>query len=246
MISTLRRSLLLLLLALAPAPVASLAAGCGPKSTTPAGDGAGPGGGGGEGGAEERKPGWDEALVTSMLADVRKTIGCPSAGSKHRHWCLAAEGWATGQAEPPQPGLYVGLTLSIADGEPIDDWLETGVTFSALGLRADGETRLGRIAALVPSNQEESALIAPAIASVISVLHAEAKAVTLPPDLATYLADLPAEASYALAPAAKGWTWTGASATELRKAGDYWIAIEIPAEGPPGILVSIFTDRIAK
>jgi hypothetical protein len=220
---------------------AALLAACGPKSHEPAG------GGGGVGDDRVRKVAWDPELVAGLLEDLKKEVGCPSATSKHRLWCIAADGWEGGAAgELPASGLYVGLTLSLADGEPVGDWLETGVTFSALGVRADGGVHKARVAALVPSNQEEAELITPAAESVTAVLRAEAKEVTLPKDLVTYLADLPAAADYEMTRGEKGWTWTGAAATELRRVGDFWVAIEVPPDGPPGILVSIFTDRIAR
>jgi hypothetical protein len=227
----------------AAAMVCALVVACGPS-------GHGAGGGGGGGGVDDDKVRggeWDPKLIEEMLGALRKEVGCPSATSKYRLWCLATEGWAKGEAGAlPARGLYVGLSLSLAEGDPVDDWLENGVTFSALGVRTVDGKPMARIAELAPKNKDAAELVGPAMKSVSQVFQAEKTEVVLSKEMHDYLHDLPEAADYEMRKDAQGWRWKSVSESELRQAGPYWLAVEIPPEGARGVIISIFTDKIAK
>ncbi len=210
---------------------------CGPKASS---------GGGAEepgGGGETAKT--DAQLIDELLSQVGDALGCPKSSSAQRAFCIAAEGWAKGEAAelPAAPSLLVGLSLSLPEADPVDKALEQTVRFAALGVRG-GAKPLARIASMEPSNADEKKLVDAAVASTSAVFKGEADTASLPKDLAEYLADLPS-AGYAMQKGAHGWTWSsGATTAELRKAGAYWIAVEVPQKGDRGIFVSIFTSKL--
>ena len=187
----------------------------------------------------------DAQMTTELLAQVGDALGCPRSSSPQRVWCIAADGWAKGEAAelPASPALLVGLSLSLPEEDPVDKALEQTVHFAALGVRG-GDKPLARIASMQASNADEEKLLGGAIDSVSAVFKAERESVALPKELADYLSDLPG-AGYAVQKGAAGWTWkSGASTAELRKSGPYWIAVEVPQKGDRGIFVSIFTSKL--
>jgi hypothetical protein len=217
---------------------ALLFAACGPKASA--------------GGAEE--PGeaggtdtvrTDAQLTDDLLKQVGDALGCPKSDKGEGAFCLAVDGWDKAQAAelPPAPSLLVGLSVSLPENDPADKALEQTVRFAALGVRG-GAKPLVRIASMDPSNADEQKLADAALASVHAAFHGAADVPALPKDVRDYFADLPA-AGYALQKGARGWTWkSGATSGELRKAGDTWIAVEVPLKGDRGIFLSIFTPKL--
>ena len=168
--------------------VALVLAACGPK--------AGPSGA--EEPDEHEAVRSDAQLTGDLLKQVGDALGCPKSDKPERAFCVAAEGWAKGQAAelPASPSLLVGLSVSLPENDPVDKALEQTVRFAALGVRG-GAKPLARIASIDASTADEHKLVDPALASAHAVLDGEADAVALPKDLRDYLADLPA-AGYAL------------------------------------------------
>jgi hypothetical protein len=184
----------------------------------------------------------DAQMTQDLLTQVHDALGCPQSKAP---LCIAADGWAKGEAAPlpASPSLLVGLSVSLAEADPVDKALEQTLRFSALGVRG-GDKPLARIAGMEPSNPDEQKAIDQATAQVNAVFHGESAAAQLPKPLVDYLADLPS-AGYALSKGAHGWTFkSGATSAELRKAGDYWIAVEVPQQGDRGIFVSVFTSKL--
>jgi hypothetical protein len=199
-----------------------------------------PGGAGGEDGVRS-----DAAMTADLLAQVHDALGCPKSTHAERAFCAAADGWASGEAAPlpDAPSLLVGLSVSLPENDPVDKALEQTVRFAALGVRG-GATPLARVASMDASNADEQKLIDTALAAIHAFFAGEAKEVTLPKDLAEYLADLPS-AGYKVTKGAHGWTWkSGATSAELRKVGDAWVAIEVPQKGDRGLFVSVFTPKL--
>jgi hypothetical protein len=219
----------------------AIVAACGGSSSpaTGGGGGAAEPGGGGDGVRT------DAQLADELLSQVGDALGCPKSSSEQRAWCIAADGWARGQAGelPADPSLLVGLSLSLPEDDPVDKALEQTVHFAALGVRG-GAQPLARIASMQPSDADEQKLLDPAVAGVTAVFKGESDAVALPKELRDYLADLPS-AGYSARKGERGWTWkSGSTHAELRKAGTYWIAVEWPEKGDRGIFVSIFTSKL--
>jgi len=185
-----------------------------------------------------------EALLGELAAAAR----CEDAVSPFRPWCIAATGWdaAAVGTLPSESQVLVGLTIELQEGKSVADALTNEVTFSALALRVDGDGAFGKITMVKPESDEESKMVGEAVFGVAVVFKRMAAEAAIPANLVEYLATLPAKADYPITKAATGWTWQGASAAELRKAGEFWVVIETPSQGPAGIFVSIFTDKVAK
>lgn len=88
-------------------------------------------------------------------------------------------------------------------------------------------------------------IAADGFAAVALVFKGKAEQAELPKDLLDYVSGLPKSASYPVEKGQTGWTLKGASTAELRQVGEFWVAVETPSQGPEGIFVSIFTDRVA-
>jgi hypothetical protein len=110
---------------------------------------------------------------------------------------------------------------------------------------ATAKKSFAKLTAITPTagKDDESLAIMKAVGGVSMVLKGKAKKVGLPAELAEYVATLPAGASYEMTKAAsgKGWSWTGASAGELRKVGTFWVVIEPMTNG---VFVTVLTDKL--
>lgn len=70
-------------------------------------------------------------------------------------------------------------------------------------------------------------------------------AATIAAPLHEYPMSIPGNARRALTRGDRGWAIADARNGELRRAGNRWVAIEVPSEGPPGIFLSVFIDEVA-
>ncbi len=87
-------------------------------------------------------------------------------------------------------------------------------------------------------------MITDAIGEVANVLHGKGASVTLAAPLYKYVTGLPGQVKYPLARAGAEWRFTGQSDARLRKLGAFWVVVELPHDGPEGIFVSIYTDKL--
>jgi len=184
----------------------------------------------------------------ARLAELATAARCDDPASPLRVWCIAATGWATGEAAelPAGDAALPGLTVELQDGKPVDQALMDAVTFSALALHAAGGAEMARITMVKPESDDEMKMTMEAVAGLTMVFKGKDATATLPADLSGYLATLPAKADYPVSKGDHGWTWKGGSTGELRKVGDSWVAIETPTRGATGIWVNIFTDKVAR
>lgn len=183
-----------------------------------------------------------DAARLSALADA---ANCDDPNSPMRPWCIAATGWADGDAAPLPDGDAVlpGLTIELEDGESVADALINKVSLSALSLHDDGTKRLATITMVKPENDDEAKMIGEVVVALALVFKGKQTAAKIPAELAGYLGTLPAQANHELTKSDRGWTWKGPSTAQLRKVGEHWVAIETPTQGARGIFVTIFTDK---
>lgn len=184
-------------------------------------------------------------LITKILGQVHDSAGCPSETAPHRVWCIAADGWATGTAAdlPSGSHLFVGLSAGFIEDESIEDGLTGNVFFAAFGMRNEGKPT-GLITDVNPKGVDEQAMVKDAVAEVTEVFKGKQPKARLAKPLHDWISEIPPAANHALIREATGWRLEGRARAELRKVGDYWVALELPTEGPPGLFVSIFTDKI--
>jgi hypothetical protein len=182
----------------------------------------------------------------ALLAELGAVAGCPSRDSPHRTWCIAVDGWASGTAPdlPAGDHVWLGLTAAIASGQPVTHALSDHVSLGALAVRNEGGSAAALITSIKPENDEESRMMAEAIFNLALLFKGRAQTVPVPNDLLQYAGTLPAKASHPVTIGARGWRFAGEASAEVRRVGDFWVAIETPREGPPGVFVSIYTDRL--
>jgi hypothetical protein len=179
----------------------------------------------------------------ALLAQLHTAAGCPSETAPQRVWCVAADGFATGTRGtlPTTAQPLLGVTVEVEPGRSASDMWAT-ISLSDLAIRGTEGHWTGKITTVRPSDPSEEKAVASAVMGIAAVLKGKAASAPIEKGLFGYLASLPA--SYPLTEAPNGWTLPGASTAELRRVGDYWVAIESPTAGRPGIFVSIFTDKV--
>jgi hypothetical protein len=179
------------------------------------------------------------------LADLAAAAKCSDAKSVWRPWCIATDGWSKGTAAalPAGKSTLLGLTIVLENGKPAADALSNQVSLSALALRTDGKQVFAQITNVKPSNPEEEKMTAEAVFNLAAVMKDKAPKAKVDKGLLGYLQTLPDAAKYVATQGKTGWTWEGASSAELRKVGNYWVAIETP-KAKNGVWISIFTDRV--
>lgn len=185
-------------------------------------------------------------LATTILARLDEAAGCARAPSV---FCLATRGWADGVAGEIPPGrhLFVGVALALVEEEPAGEALEQPILVG-MGLRRDGAALAAMVAEPEIKDRAAAELVERTLAGIVAVLETPTAAPAgVPAPLYDFFAPLPEVAPYALVRGAHGWSFDGSGqTTELRKVGKVWLAIEIPHEGPRGIYLTIFTDRVRR
>ena len=177
-----------------------------------------------------------DPLVTRQLGELRSAAKCQDRASPWRPWCIATQ-WATGAAGVlPAGKVLVGMTVALEQGKPASDALSGQVTFVALAVGKDGKVKLTDVK---PTNADEDKAVAEAILATSAVFKGRAATAKLPKELAGYVRTL--QGSYAATKKDNAWTWTGASASQLRKVGKFWVVIEVPA-AHNGVWATILTD----
>jgi hypothetical protein len=180
-------------------------------------------------------------LVDTMIGRLRTVAKCGTP--KEKIWCLAAAGWAGGTAPdwPKGNHVFLGVSVGLQRELPDDDLLSGEVTLSVLAVQ-DGKNAL--VTDVLPEDPAEKRLVGAAIEQVAGVLHGKAATAQIPPALLKYANSLPPTANHALAKAGTEWRFGGVSQATLRKAGPFWLVVEIPNDGPEGIYVGIYTDQV--
>jgi hypothetical protein len=179
------------------------------------------------------------AQTLGVLPEVER-----AACDAHPVWCRAARGFPGGGPGELALGghVVVGLTIGLKRGEPAGDAFED-VSVSVLAWRRTGGGIYGRIVELVPATDEEKLELSEARLRILAVLGGDAPTAPLPPKLAADLPTFILNARYAMTAEEQGWILHGKAVAELRRVGDSWVVIEVPPEGPPGVFLSVFTDR---
>ncbi|MDQ3369521.1 MAG: hypothetical protein M3680_29180 [Myxococcota bacterium] len=174
--------------------------------------------------------------VAVALGELRTAAKCEDKASVWRPWCTAAA-YETGTAGAlPRGKVLVGMTIELEQGKSAADALTTKVTFVALAISKDGKVKLTDVK---PTSDAERRSVAEAVAATTLVFKGTAKAAKLPADLAAHFATL--RGTYPAKRSGKAWAWTGASASQLRKVGAFWVAIEIP-KANNGVFATVLTD----
>lgn len=183
--------------------------------------------------------------VARALGELHGAVGCPSETAPHRVWCVTT-GWSAGQAPAlTKSGWMLGLTIKLEQGQPASAALTTRVHLSALTFRVDQGKVKAKIIDIKPSNPDEEKALAKTVTGLAMVFKGKAASAPIDHGLDEYLMRVSGEARYPVKQGPRSWSFRGASAAELRKVGDVVVAIERPRSGPPGVFVSIFTDKVS-
>jgi hypothetical protein len=185
--------------------------------------------------------------ATTLLAELHAAASCPSTDGAYRVWCIPADGWAKGTPAAISDGTrgLLGLTIALSKKGAAKDEMVSDVSLSVLAIKADKGKVLAKITSIKPTSDDETKMVAEAVAELAVLYKGKSDKAQVSKDLADYVGQLAAAASYPVTKGKTGWTFSGESdAAELRQVGDYWIAVETPP-ADDGIFVSIFTDKYA-
>ena len=192
--------------------------------------------------AKPRLPTATEAI----LADLHTAAACDQPRSPLRHWCLAADGWATGTpAALPTGKVLIGVTLTreVASVAPLDVRDEAISRFVTLTLRRNGADVEAKLAGIDPGDDSDRRMLRDATTKLLAVLQGKSKVARLPRDLDAFTKSGADREGHAVTKGPRGWTWTAGSATELRKVGKYWVAIETSISGRDTRFITILTEK---
>jgi len=192
--------------------------------------------------AKPRLPTATEAI----LGDLHTAARCADRRSPRRHWCIAADGWATGTpADLPVGKVLIGVTLTreVATATPIDFAGEDAYRFATLSLRRVGDTVEAKLAGIDPGDDDDKRMLKDATTKLAAVLQGRSKVARLPRALAEFTKSGADRPGHVITKGARGWTWTAGSATELRKVGKYWVVIETSISGRDTRFITVLTDK---
>ncbi len=174
--------------------------------------------------------------VAMALGELQTAAKCEDKASVWRPWCIAAA-YETGTAAAlPKGKVLVGMTIELEQRKSVTDALSNKVSFVALAIGKDGKVKLTDVK---PTSAAEQQSVGEAVAAATMVFKGKAKTAKLPADLAAYFKTL--KGAYPAKKTGKAWTWAGASASQLRKVGQFWVVIEVP-KAKNGVFATILTD----
>jgi hypothetical protein len=175
-------------------------------------------------------------LVSGRLNALRAAAKCGDAASVWRHWCIAAAFETGHTADLPRGKVLLGITIELEEGTDAAKALFDRVGLVALAIDADGKVKLTDVK---PSNADEEKSTVEAMSQAAAVFKGKAKVVKLPKDLGDYLKTL--RGAYEVSKSGGQWTWTGQTASRMRKVDAFWVVIEVP-RARNGIFATILTD----
>jgi hypothetical protein len=185
-----------------------------------------------------------DKLVPMMLARLAKAADCAGKGQKKRVWCVAVDKWDKGTVADLPTAPLVGVSFGVRADLPVEDLLAGEATLAVFAVKKDADKPpLGVITDLRPENAAEKRIIGDGMAAVAKTIKGDEPAAKLDPALHKLVQAVSGAATHPVVKGDTAWQMTGQSDTFVRRAGDVWIAVEVPKEGPEGIFVSIFTDR---
>lgn len=187
----------------------------------------------------------DMEIAKRLMTKLHTAVGCPSTTAPQRVWCIAS-GFATGTAAPlPAKGAMVGLTIGLSEDFPAEQSLARNVELSAVAFSSVGTTSLqGWLTSIKPKTPQEQADVGAAVMSAGAFFKEKAPSIVLAPTMFAYVKGLPEGAKYPVAKGKQGWIIQSRAESDVRKVGNYWVAVEVPPARPlRGIYVSIFTDK---
>ncbi len=187
----------------------------------------------------------DMDVAKRLLTKLHAGAGCPSTTAPQRVWCIV-DGFATGMAARlPAKGAMVGLTIGLSEEFPAEQSLARNVELSAVAFSSAGTTTLqGWLTSIQPKTPQEQTDVGAAVMSAGAFFKEKAPSILLAPTMLAYVKGLPEGAKYPVAKGKQGWIIQSRAVAEVRKVGNYWVAVEVPPARPlRGIYVSIFTDQ---
>ncbi len=171
--------------------------------------------------------------LAATLTKLAAAAKCSDAASPMRPWCIAADfGKGTAPALPRKS--LVGMTVELEDGKDVHDALINNVTFVAIAIDKDGKVKLTDVKATSP---EETQAVMESVAAAAMVFKGKADTAKLPKELSDYVKTL--KGAYKTKKEKGSIAWKGANASQLRKVGTFYVAIE---KADNGIWASILTD----
>ena len=166
-----------------------------------------------------------------MLSRLDRGAGCDRGASV---WCVATRGWASGTAPAIPDGVHPGISIALPQDQPDAELPRGLVYFSVMSVR-DGKVLVTDIP---PQNAAEQKLLDAAARSVESAFKTGAPRALLPKSLDDFLQKVPAK--YPLVREGSEWRFAGRAQGRIRQVGGRWVVVEMPGDGPPGIMLSMF------
>jgi len=212
---------------------------------------------------ESPPPGSDAkagAVSSDILSRVDREASCESPSKRSFHgmasgrdpvklqmWCHASRGWdsATAPDLPAAPVALLGFSaaLSAADAS-LAPALESPRLNALVVTQNGGKTGLA-FRDITADTDEERPMIEEARAGLLALAAGELKDVPIRQPLFDFLQTLPKRESRVATRSATGWTVPaekGVLAAEVRKVGEWWIAVE--QDGSKGIWLGIYSDKL--
>lgn len=165
--------------------------------------------------------------------------GCATA-APDKLWCRAMDSKVAAGGSAPATGTYMGVTTFVQTAGGSADSLTKFSRLSSLAVRESSGNTYALIATINPRNAPGKAEVARLLPLVKRQIEGAAEPQVAEPGLRAYLESLPARASYPLRAHRRGFLIDGGSRAELRPAGKVWISVEVPANNPAGIWITIF------
>lgn len=193
-------------------------------------------------GGGTREP--DDRDLHRVLAELRSPIVCDDPRPLVREWCVAAGGWESAMRDVVPARNLIGIRARFGTESHVPEALEQGVSLAAAVVAMGPGDACPCGAALGPlqpddeSQVEELRSVLPDLEGVLSGGRSE---ITLPPQLAGFLA-IQRKAVHPLSTEARGWQFSGRNRVTLRHVGTLWVAVEWGSKHD--IFVSLLTDRV--
>jgi hypothetical protein len=138
----------------------------------------------------------------------------------------------------------VGLTIGLSEDFPAEQSLARNVELSALAFQTVGTGMQGWLTSIKPKTPQEQTDVGAAVMSAAAFFKDKAPSIALAPTMHAYVKGLPDGAKYPVSKGKQGWIIESRAVSDVRKVGNYWVAVEVPPARPlRGIYVSIFTDK---